>query len=111
MWGREGAAGVGSWHLGSMGKAWESPEYLLSRGGCLCQSSGFLRPGARLGRPPGAGLPWPWAQGVQQECVGFTGLLQHGRRASVPGTGWCTRQSTQVCTPCVRACVHVRAHP
>lgn len=53
-------------------------------------------------------------QGIQQECMGLTGLLQHGKRACVPGTSWCTCQNTHACTVCVCAyvcaCMCVRAH-
>lgn len=68
-------------------------------------SPGFLRSGSRARRLLGAGLHGCGVQAIQQECMGFTGLLQHGKRACVPGTSWHTCQA-HTSALCVHACAH-----
>lgn len=108
-WWGWGEARGGFWQRGSRGQAWEGPECLLSYRDYSCQSSGFLRPGARAGgcrnktaMAVGLGDPigvhgFPRSDAAWEEGLG-------------PLSGWCTCQSTQSALPvcsCICVCMHV----
>lgn len=108
MWGWDwkGRRRTPAW--GFRGQACEGHRTPSSHTDCSCQSSGFLRPGARVRKLPGAGLPGCGVQGIQQECMDFPGLLQHGKRACSLGlAGVHVRAHTSVLCVCARACVHM----
>lgn len=60
-----------------------------------------LRPGARVRRLPGAGLPSGRGPGALTGTQGFYESAAAWEEGCVPGTSWCACQNTHICTVCV----------